>query len=158
MDKILSADNLARNEDPNFGIVYYDIMWQELDQLTTKSIHKAITNLASLWRTAWENAGSPTPISIGSDDQNLKSYFLANNYPNPFNPTTIINFELPFTNHVNLSIYNSLGQWVVSLVNMEQRAGIHQVEWDASGYASGVYYYKIQSGEFQDVKKMILLR
>jgi len=158
VDKILSADDSASNEDPNYGTVYYDILWQELEQLTTTSIHKAITDIASLWRTAWENAGSPSPLSITSDDQNPKTTYLANNYPNPFNPTTIINYELPTTLIVELTIYNSLGQWVATLVNMEQRTGLHQIEWDASEYASGVYYYKIQTGEFQDVKKMILLR
>jgi len=83
---------------------------------------------------------------------------LAQNYPNPFNPTTIINYELPITNHVNLSIYNLLGQKVAVLVNEQKRAGHHQVEWDASHFSSGVYFYQIDAGEFQDVKKMVLLR
>jgi flagellar hook assembly protein FlgD len=59
---------------------------------------------------------------------------------------------------VELSIYNLLGQKVVTLVSEKQRAGYHQVEWDASGFASGIYYYKVEAGEYQDVKKMILLR
>jgi photosystem II stability/assembly factor-like uncharacterized protein len=83
---------------------------------------------------------------------------LYQNYPNPFNPRTIINYELPKTNDVILSIYNLLGQNVAILVNEQQIAGHHQIEWDASGYASGVYYYRIEAGEFQDVKKMILFR
>jgi photosystem II stability/assembly factor-like uncharacterized protein len=87
-----------------------------------------------------------------------KSFELFQNYPNPFNPRTIINYDLPKTNDVILSIYNLLGQNVAILVNEQQIAGHHQIEWDASGYASGVYYYRIEAGEFQDVKKMILLR
>jgi len=158
VDNILIADDLASIEDPNYGTVYYDIMWQELEQITTKSIHMAIFDLASLWRTAWENAGSPSPLSIQSNDHNPKAFSLAQNYPNPFNPITIINYELPIMNYVNLSIYNSLGQKVVTLVNVEQRAGVYQVEWDATRFASGIYYYRIQTGEFQDVKKMVLLR
>ena len=87
-----------------------------------------------------------------------EKFVLHQNYPNPFNPTTIINYELPITNEVELSIYNLLGQKVVTLVSKKQIAGHHQVEWDASGFASGVYYYRIEAGEFVDVKKMVLLR
>ena len=57
-----------------------------------------------------------------------------------------------------MSVYNLLGQKVATLVNERQQAGYHRVEWDASGFASGIYYYRIEAGEFQDVKKMILLR
>jgi hypothetical protein len=80
------------------------------------------------------------------------------NYPNPFNPKTIINYELPITNYVDISIYNLLGQKVATLVNERQQAGFHQVEWDASRFSSGVYYYRLEVGQFQEVKKMILLR
>ena len=59
---------------------------------------------------------------------------------------------------VDLSIYNLLGQKVATLVNTRQQAGFHQVEWDAGHLSSGVYYYLIKTGEFQDVKKMILVR
>jgi hypothetical protein len=85
-------------------------------------------------------------------------YHLENNYPNPFNPKTIINYELPITNDVDLSIYNMLGQKVATLFSEKKNAGYHQVEWDATDYASGIYYYRIQAGDFHDVKKMILIR
>ena len=90
---------------------------------------------------------------------------LEQNYPNPFNPKTMINYELPMMSKVNLSIYNLLGQKVANLVSEIQSAGRHKVEWDASGLSSGIYYYRIEvadpanrTSEFQDVKKMILLR
>ncbi|MHA2101650.1 MAG: FG-GAP-like repeat-containing protein [Candidatus Kariarchaeaceae archaeon] len=83
---------------------------------------------------------------------------LAQNYPNPFNPKTIINYELPITNYVELSIYNLRGQIVATLVSEKQNAGYHQLEWDASYFSSGIYYYLIQTGKFRDVKKMVLLR
>jgi len=86
------------------------------------------------------------------------SFELYQNYPNPFNPTTIINYELQITNYVDLSIYNLNGRKVTTLISGEQKAGHHQVKWNATGYASGIYYYKISAGEFQDVRKMILLR
>jgi flagellar hook assembly protein FlgD len=59
---------------------------------------------------------------------------------------------------VELSVYNLLGQKVATLVSENQNAGYHQVEWDASGFAGGIYYYRIEAGEFQDVKKMILIK
>jgi hypothetical protein len=94
-------------------------------------------------------------------DENLttsRTFHLSQNYPNPFNPKTIIDYELPIKNDVDLSIYNLLGQKVANLVSERQRAGSYQVEWDASFFSSGVYYFKIEAGEFKDVKKMILLR
>ncbi len=62
------------------------------------------------------------------------------------------------TNDVELTIYNLLGQKVVTMVSEKQKAGYHQVGWNASDFASGVYYYQLKSGDFQDIKKMILLR
>ena len=87
-----------------------------------------------------------------------QNFVLYQNYPNPFNPRTTIHYELPLINFVELTIHNLLGQKVATLVSETKNAGDHQVEWDASGFASGLYYYKIETSEFQDVKKMILLR
>jgi hypothetical protein len=99
-------------------------------------------------------------VTAVSDDlmTGPRHFFLGQNYPNPFNPRTIINYELPITNYVDLSIYNIIGQKVVTLVSERQPAGSYGVQWDAAGYASGVYYYQLRAGEFQSVKKMILLR
>jgi hypothetical protein len=83
---------------------------------------------------------------------------LSQNYPNPFNPITIINYELLILNDVELSVYNLLGQKVAILVSKKQAAGYHQVEWDASSFSSGIYYYRLEVGKFRDVKKMVLLR
>jgi hypothetical protein len=85
-------------------------------------------------------------------------FALQQNYPNPFNPSTMINYQLPMISDVELSIYNLLGQKIKTLVSERQEAGSHQVEWDASGFSSGVYYYKINAGEYQAVRKMILVR
>jgi hypothetical protein len=87
-----------------------------------------------------------------------KKFCLLQNYPNPFNPITKINYELPITNYVDLSIHNVLGQKVATLVSEKQKAGYHQVEWDAGDFSSGVYYYRLVAGEFQQVRKMVLLK
>jgi photosystem II stability/assembly factor-like uncharacterized protein len=100
-----------------------------------------------------------TKIDRNNLISSLPSKFeLFQNYPNPFNPVTIINYELRITSEVELNVYNILGQKVISLVSERQNARHHQVEWNASGFASGIYYYQLKAGEFQDVKKMILLR
>jgi hypothetical protein len=86
------------------------------------------------------------------------SFVLYQNYPNPFNPITAIGYRLSAISDVELSIYNVLGQKVVTLISERQKTGHHQVEWDAGGFATGVYYYVLKAGEFRDVKKMILIK
>jgi len=99
------------------------------------------------------------PTSIGSDDLVLPTRFaLHQNYPNPFNPTTVISYQLSTVSDVELSVYNLIGQKVAILVSEKQNAGLHDLEWDAGGFASGVYLYRIKAGAFVDVKKMILIK
>jgi hypothetical protein len=69
-----------------------------------------------------------------------------------------IGYQLSAVSQVELSVYNLLRQKVATLVDERQQAGFHQVAWDASGFGSGVYYYRLEAGEFVDVKKMVLLR
>jgi probable HAF family extracellular repeat protein len=83
---------------------------------------------------------------------------LAQNYPNPFNPTTTIRYGVPGQTHVTLTVYNVMGQEVATLVNMQQAAGYHEVRFDASGLASGVYFYRIQAGTHMETMRMLLLR
>ena len=86
------------------------------------------------------------------------SYKLYQNYPNPFNPSTFINYQLPVKSFVTIVIYDILGRNIAQLVNKEQTSGSYQVEWDASDYSSGVYFYKLTAGGFQDIKKMLLIK
>jgi hypothetical protein len=85
-------------------------------------------------------------------------YVLAQNYPNPFNPSTIIKFGLPQKSNVVLTVYNSLGAEVANLVNGVREAGSYEIEFNANNFSSGIYYYKIASGNFVETKKMILLK
>ena len=86
-------------------------------------------------------------------------YTLYQNYPNPFNPVTTINYEIPKTSNVDLSVYNLLGEKVVTLVSKTQSAGSYNVEWDATGFASGVYIFKIETENgFKQSKKLVLLK
>jgi hypothetical protein len=87
-----------------------------------------------------------------------ESFSLAQNFPNPFNPGTIIQYNLPQDTYVLLDVYNTLGQKVQTLTNEELEAGVHQVEFNGQNFASGVYFYRIRAGAFQEVKKMILVK
>jgi len=86
------------------------------------------------------------------------AYTLEQNFPNPFNPGTTINFSIPVEGFVTLDVYNSIGQKVATLVNETKTAGTYAVNFDASDLTSGIYFYKISSGSFSETKKMILLK
>lgn len=85
-------------------------------------------------------------------------YKLNQNYPNPFNPSTNIKFDVPRTSYVKLIIYNILGKEIAILVNEELSAGVYEVDWDGTVYPSGIYFYKLTTNDFSDVKKMILIK
>ncbi len=84
--------------------------------------------------------------------------YLSQNYPNPFNPVTQINFALPEANYTTLKIYDILGQEIATLVDGYKEAGFYEVSWDATNVPSGVYFYKLNAGNFTSVKKMLLMR
>jgi hypothetical protein len=95
------------------------------------------------------------PPSVGEAPQ---VFSLAQNYPNPFNPSTTIRYALPNRAHVTLTVFSTLGQQVATLVNENQEAGYHDVRFDGSGLASGVYFYRIQAGDFVQTKRLLILR
>jgi hypothetical protein len=101
-------------------------------------------------------------ITFGSVNQNGNEipsvYSLSQNYPNPFNPVTVISFGLPKAGITKLVIYDVLGRVIKSLVNEHRDAGSYNVDFDASNIASGIYFYRLESGSFTDVKKMMVVK
>jgi hypothetical protein len=87
-----------------------------------------------------------------------EEYALFENYPNPFNPNTIIKYQLPDQGYVSLIVYDLLGREVATLVNEVKPGGYYEVEFNASALRSGVYMYRIQAGSYVETKKMILLK
>ena len=87
-----------------------------------------------------------------------EQFKLMQNYPNPFNPTTIINWQLPVKSHVKLHVYNILGSEIAILINEEKPPGLYKSEFNASLFPSGVYFYKLQAGNFIATKKMLFLK
>ena len=101
--------------------------------------------------------------TVGVDDPEIQeeiptSFSLAQNFPNPFNPTTTIEFSLPKSEDVTLKIYNLLGEEVKTLINEYKETGNHTVQFNANNLASGIYLYRLQAGSFVETKKMILLK
>jgi hypothetical protein len=94
----------------------------------------------------------------GENNSYANSFELSQNYPNPFNPVTKINYTIAKAVDVNIAVYNMLGQEVKTLVNRFMPAGQYSVNFDGSGLSSGVYYYRINAGDFNSVKKMTLIK
>ena len=99
-----------------------------------------------------------TAINPASETMLPSRFALDQNHPNPFNPSTIINYQLPKASEVDLSVFNLLGQKVAELFNGNKQAGFHTINWDATGYSSGMYFIKMQTKDFYDVKKCLLLK
>ena len=117
--------------------------------------------------SSFDESGNESPFSnvvsnmvVGIADEGTipVSYTLYQNYPNPFNPVTSINYILPKESNTTLTIYNLLGREVAKLVNRVQPAGVYSVKWNASNVSTGVYFYKLQSGDFLQTRKMLLLK
>ncbi|MBT8383743.1 MAG: T9SS type A sorting domain-containing protein, partial [Ignavibacteria bacterium] len=87
-----------------------------------------------------------------------ESFSISQNYPNPFNPTSKIKYQIPELSFVTLKVYDVLGNEVATLVNEEKPTGTNEVEFNAEGLPSGIYFYQLKAGSFSETKKMILLK
>jgi len=99
------------------------------------------------------------PIGIEKNSNELPNHFILNqNYLNPFNHVTKIQFELPKKSFVKLVIFDILGREIANPVNENLTEGIYEINWDASNYSSGVYFYKLLAGDHEESKKMVLIK
>jgi hypothetical protein len=94
--------------------------------------------------------------SLGNAE--LKTFQLQQNYPNPFNPSTTINYSLPKSGYVKLTVYNAIGIKVATIVNEYKQAGNYSVQFNAANLASGIYLYRLESGNYSAAKKLILVK
>ncbi|MCU0372053.1 MAG: T9SS type A sorting domain-containing protein, partial [Ignavibacteria bacterium] len=138
---------------PASGMTYHqhsDLSSGDGCQIATGSLQATRPNVCFVYQT-----GTGTGNTAGT----LPSKFdLSQNYPNPFNPVTKINYAVPVKGFVTIKIYNILGKEVASLVSDTKEPGYYSVDFNASTLSSGVYYYKLESGTFSDVKKMMLIK
>jgi hypothetical protein len=122
-------------------------------------LHGLGTSRADIGAYGGNGSGWLTGVEEGGDDSpSIPRKFLLNqNHPNPFNATTIINYQLPVSDYVRLEVYNLLGQKVTTLIDSKKEAGYGSVIWDASDVCSGLYFYKLIAGGFTETKRMILV-
>ncbi len=102
--------------------------------------------------------GRGSVVDVENEINKPKEFVLYQNYPNPFNPTTHIRYSLPEKSYVTLTVYDALGSKVATLVQGTQAQGIHEIEFDASKYTSGIYFYELRAGNRVMTRKMILLK
>ena len=133
-------------------------LWTVPNVLTTQARIK-ISDISL--PSVYDASDEPFRINyVVSVDENVMVtvYKLHQNFPNPFNPTTTVKYQIPELSFVTIKMYDVLGNEVASLINEEKPAGNFEVEFNASALSSGIYYYKLVAGDFVDVKKMILLK
>ena len=130
----------------------FELNWPSTTAFTVSGLIAKDTAMSFLHRVL----GPFTAVSE-SPAPRVVSFLLEQNYPNPFNPSTFIRYTVPQRSRVVLSVYNNLGQLVSTPMNEEEQAGYHEVKFDGSNLASGVYFYRIQAGSFIQTKKLVLL-
>ncbi|MBN1293517.1 MAG: T9SS type A sorting domain-containing protein [Candidatus Latescibacteria bacterium] len=116
-------------------------------------------NKAGLWYVANDSfKGTITAAPVVVEDASPAAFTVAQNSPNPFNPTTTINFTIPDAGIVTIDVFNAAGQKIDTIVNDYMEAGTHSTVWSASDYSAGVYFYTVKSGDFSKTMKMTLLK
>jgi|WetSurMetagenome_2_1015567.scaffolds.fasta_scaffold16044_1 photosystem II stability/assembly factor-like uncharacterized protein len=147
---------LSINNGTNWIAVNEGLTNQNIISLIVSDIFLFVgTYDGGVWRrplseliTSVDNSSIEMPIGFALDQ----------NFPNPFNPSTIISYQLPVSGDVTLKVYDVLGNEVATLVNEEKPAGSYEVKFDATGLSSGIYFYKLQVGSLVETKKMLLLK
>jgi hypothetical protein len=137
--------------------VYSTIVDTFLAKQCLRDINYADYNIISTDQNVYLHA-IDTETKIENNDLIPENYSLSQNYPNPFNPATTINYQIPLAGHVSLKVYDILGREVATLVNEEISAGNYEIKFDGSHLSSGVYFYTLQSGSFNETKKLILIK
>lgn len=155
------------NNDPNFtkdsaGYWTYDynrrtVFWYDdsLDCSYTASEQPVSSDGKVVGSTLWSFLGV---VSVGKEELAPNTFSLEQNYPNPFNPSTEFKYTIGTAGIVSIKVYDILGREVATVVNEMKQPGTYTASWNATGFASGVYFYKMQAGSFTDIKKMMLLK
>lgn len=144
VNEITLTENVTENPGHFLAFVYNDVdangnLSARMERVDFPPVTVALSDIAPV-------NGMPT------------SYSLSQNYPNPFNPSTNVAYDVPKASHVTLEVFNVLGQRVASLVDQEMEAGSYIVEFDGSSISSGIYFYRLNAGDFTETKKMVMVK
>ncbi len=154
----------------DYGLIHFTsnggLNWIAQTPPTANRIYRSINFTDSLNGWVVGDSGIILKTTTGgvlTDFTNISSeipekFSLLQNYPNPFNLNTIINYQLSIFSFVSLKVYDVLGNEVAALVYEKQNAGIYSVEFDGSGFSSGVYLYRLEAGDFSETKRMVFLK
>lgn len=163
VDLIMAADERAYLADPGHNSTYYSMMWDDLGGPTVWSMNRAAVDLASIWYTAWVNAGSPYPAGVSIDDMEIPGQFQIDAFPNPFNGLISFQFFLEQNLDSRVGIYDTQGRLVSTLLPGDVGRGAYSITWDGTNLrgaevSSGVYLFVLQTSAQQYVKKLTLLK
>lgn len=135
--------------------------------VTAQIIAQGVNNLNSVTqlktysqevRNYYKSCYTALVIGVGNETEIIREYKLEQNYPNPFNPVTEIRFSIPKDDFVSVKIFNSLGQQVMTLVNERKKAGTYSMKFDGNSFPSGVYFYTLETSEYNESRKMVLVK
>jgi hypothetical protein len=134
------------------GIYTYDANGNNTEVLTQNWENNAWVNFMKLTYNYQQST------DVEENINSIKDFILFNNYPNPFNPSTVISYQLPISSYITLKVFDVLGNEIATLVNEEKPAGSYQVEFNVVDLPSGLYLYKIQAGNYSETKKMLMIK
>jgi len=145
------------------GNIFYSsdngINWTEFNTGSDSYAYSLIIDANGYIFAGTENYGVFRSVQSTTPNKNLSmKYFLKQNYPNPFNSSTKIGFSLPYPGLVTLKVYDTLGREIATILQGEHCDYQHEVEWNAAGFASGVYFYRLRAGDFLQTRKLTILR
>ncbi|MFC1509190.1 T9SS type A sorting domain-containing protein [Candidatus Omnitrophota bacterium] len=141
----------------NIGIIDYD-NWPEFSELESGDIKDLVSDHRPIWAKFRIDQADDDGITTGIDDSTPSKFQLLKNYPNPFNPTTTIQYSIPRDGHVSLTVYNVSGQVINVLNDKYTQAGIHSVLWDARDNPSGLFFCTLKANGMSETRKMLLLK
>jgi hypothetical protein len=153
------------SNDGIFLSTNYGANWIDVNLgLTNKNVFALTISRTNILAGTYEGGIWKRPLSEVTAIKGLyragavKEFSLKQNYPNPFNPETKIKYSLPIQSFVTLKIYNAMGEEIATLVNEEKAAGSYDINFNASRLASGIYFYKLQSGSLIETRKLCVLK
>jgi len=163
VELVLAADDRAYDTEGSYNNAYYSLMWDDLEDTTIWSLNRAAVDVASIWYTAWVNAGSPYPAGVDIESIQVPDHFQIKAYPNPFNAEITINFTLEQDTRATLKVFDTNGKMVTTLTQGEFTRGAYTFGWNGTSHSgievsTGVYLAVLETSEMRIVKKLTLLK